>query len=78
MLVYVSVALSPGMPIIAPIAFLALLLRFFYLKHEFIRFCKIPKTYDEALDLKVTKLLPYSVILHFILGLWMFGVPDIF
>jgi hypothetical protein len=77
MIVFVSLALSSGMPIITIISFIALGLRYLYLKYVFIRYCKIPKTYDEALDLKVSGLLPYGVLIHFACGIWMFGVTTI-
>lgn len=60
------------------VSFFALAFRYFYLKYIFIRYCKIPKTIDEALDQKVSGLLPYSVLLHFMIGIWMFGVTTIF
>lgn len=78
MTVFVSIGLSAGMPIIIIAAFFGLLFKYLYLKYLFVRFCKIPKTYDEALDLKVVGLLPYCILLHFMLGIWMFGTTTIF
>ncbi len=78
MIVFVSLGLSPGIPLVTIVTFFALWFRYLYLKYIFIRYCKVPKTYDEALDLKVSGLLPYGVILHFAFGIWMFGVTSIF
>ena len=78
MLVFVSLSLSGGMPIITIATFFALWFRYIYLKYIFVRYCKVPKTYDEALDLKVTGFLPYAVVIHFVLAIWMFGVSSIF
>ena len=77
MIVFVSLALSSGIPLITIVSFFALGLRYLYLKYTFIRFCKIPKTYDQALDLKVSGLLPFGVVVHFAFGIWMFGVSTI-
>lgn len=78
MIVFVSLSLSGGMPIITVASFFALWFRYLYLKYIFVRYCKVPKTYDEALDLKVTGFLPYAVVIHFMLAIWMFGVSSIF
>jgi hypothetical protein len=78
MIVFVSLGLSPGIPLVTIVTFFALWFRYLYLKYIFIRYCKVPKTYDEALDLKVSGLLPYGVVLHFAFGIWMFGVTSIF
>jgi hypothetical protein len=78
MIVFGSLGLSSGMPLITIISFFALWLRYLYLKYLFIRYCKIPKTYDEALDLKVSGLLSYGVCIHFMIGIWVFGVTTIF
>lgn len=78
MIVFVSLSLSAGMPLITVVSFFALWFRYLYLKYIFIRYCKVPKTYDEALDTKVSGLIPYSVCIHFMFGIWMFGVTTIF
>lgn len=78
MIVFVSLGFSAGIPLMTVVTFFALLSRYLYLKYIFIRYCKIPKTYDEALDLKTSGLLPYGVMIHFMFGIWMFGVTTIF
>lgn len=78
MIVYVGLALSPGMPLITLATALALALRYFYFKLLFIRFSKVPKAYDEALDLKVAGLLPYALLMHLAIGVWQFGVSSVF
>lgn len=78
MIIFVSLGLSPGMPLITIVSFFVLWFRYIYLKYIFIRYCKVPKAYDEALDIKVSGLIPYGVCIHFMLGIWMFGVTSIF
>lgn len=46
-----SLAFCGSMPVIVVITFLALFLRYFFEKYYFFRYCRIPKTFDEALDL---------------------------
>lgn len=77
-LVFISLIMSAGMPLITIVAFFAITFRYIYLKFHFIRFCKIPKTFDVALDNKVTDMLPYALLIHFVFAIWMFGVTDIF
>lgn len=45
-IVFVSLALSSGIPLITVVSFFALAFRYVYLKYIFIRYCKIPKTID--------------------------------
>jgi hypothetical protein len=78
MIVFVGLAFSGGMPLITLVCFFILFLKYFYIKFLFIRYSKIPKTYDEALDLKVTGLLPFALIFHMSFSIWMFGVDSIF
>lgn len=78
MITVVSLVFAPGMPIIAIVGFFALLFRYLYCKYIFIRHCKIPKTYDESLDTKMTGILPYGILLFFAFGVWMFGEKNIF
>ena len=77
-LVFMSLAFCGSMPIIVVITFLALGLRYGFEKYYFFRYCRIPKSFDEALDLEITSLLPYAIIIHFCLSIWMFGTTEIF
>ena len=73
-----SLAFCGSMPVIVVITFLALFMRYFFEKYYFFRYCRIPKTFDEALDLEVSSLLPYAIIIHFCFSIWMFGNTEIF
>lgn len=77
-LVFMALAFGGGMPAINIICFFALMLRYFYQKYYFFRFCRVPKMFDEALDLQVTSLIPYGVIVHFAFSIWMFGNDGVF
>lgn len=78
MVVFVCLVLSGGMPIVTIVGFFAVALRYIYLKYYFIKYCRVPKAFDEALDLKVSDILPYGLLLHFMFAIWMFGVKEIF
>ena len=78
MIVFVSLFFSGGMPIMLVVGFFAILFRYLYFKYHFIRFCKTPKVFDESLDLYVTNMLIYAVLLHFMISIWMYGVTGIF
>ena len=78
MIVFVSLFFSGGMPILLVTGFFAIFLRYLYFKYHFIRFCKIPKVFDESLDQYATNMLIYAIILHFMISIWMYGVTSIF
>ncbi len=46
MIFLVSLAFCGGMPIMLPISFIAIFTRYIYYKLHFIRFCKVPNTFD--------------------------------
>lgn len=66
------------MPMITILCFLAVLIRYFYEKFYFFRYCRIPKMMDEALDLKITSMLPYAILIHFCFSIWMYGTNSVF
>ena len=78
MIVTVCLTFSAGMPLIIIVGFFALLARHLYCKYLFIRYSKIPKTIDESLNTKMTRIIPYGILLYFGFAIWMFGVSSIF
>ena len=77
-LVFMCLAFCGSMPVLTVLAFLSICLRYVYEKYYFFRYCRIPKTFDEALDLQVSSLIPYGIITHFCFSIWMFGNSGIF
>lgn len=73
-----SLSFSGGMPLITILCFLAIALRYFFEKFYFFRYCRVPKMFDEALDLKVTSLIPYAILIHFCFSIWMYGANSVF
>ena len=78
MILLVTMMFSGGMPVMIPITFIGLFTRYLYFKHSFIRFCRVPKTFNESINNKVLRILPFCVFFHFAFSLWMYGVSEIF
>lgn len=60
------------------LAFVGIITRYFYFKFIFIRFCKVPKTIDEALNETVLSYFPWVLGFHFFMTIYMYSVPTIF
>lgn len=78
MVVFICFTFCGGMPMLMPITFLALITRYWYFKHSFIRFCRVPKTYDDSIHKKILSIIPLALFFHILFTLWMFGVRDMF
>jgi hypothetical protein len=61
-----------------PVTFIGIITRYAYLKFLFIRFSKVPKTIDEALNETVISYFPWTLALHFCMSIWMYSVRTIF
>lgn len=61
-----------------PISFIALITRYAYYKHSFLRFCRIPKTFNETINERLLRIMPFCVFFHFAFSIWMYGVGTIF
>ena len=78
MTIFVCFMFSGGMPLMVPISFVGLLTRYLYFKSSFIRFCRVPKTFDDSINNRVMKMLPVCVIVNLMMCIWMYGVSEIF
>ena len=78
MIIFVCMMFSGGIPLMIPISFLGLATRYIYFKYSFIRFCRVPQTFNDSINNKILRILPFCFIVHFALDLWMYGVPLIF
>lgn len=61
-----------------PLTLVALVSRYFILKLIFIRFCRIPKYYTDAMNERAKFILQLGLVLHVSISIWMFGVSAIF
>lgn len=57
---------------------LGLVTRYVYFKYLFIRFCRVPKTYNEALNTRAISILKIILFLRCLISLYMYGAEDIF
>lgn len=73
MIVFVSIGLCGPMPLLLLIGGLAILTRYLFWKYYFIRFCKIPPTFNESLNTKVTGMLYWAAIIHLCISIYAFG-----
>mmetsp|Transcript_7998 Transcript_7998/g.15744 ORF Transcript_7998/g.15744 Transcript_7998/m.15744 type:complete len:934 (-) Transcript_7998:3592-6393(-) len=77
-IIYTCFMYSGGMPILNFICFFALAMRFWIDKLLVLRFYKKPPIYDEALNNRALLLLPFSVMIHCLVSMYMYGSPTIF
>ena len=78
MLIFVGFVFSGGIPFMSIFTFIGLFTRYIFLKYTFIRFCKIPNYYTDAINDRAKLILQISLIVHMCMSIWMFGVAEIF
>lgn len=78
MFIVVGITFSPGMPSLIIVTGIGLIVRYFYFKFVFIRFSRIPKSFDESLNTILLRLLAFGIFSHLILAIWMYGVDELF
>lgn len=66
------------MPAIIPVTFLGLISRYIYFKIAFIKYSRVPKVYNEALNMRVLNIIKITLILRLMFGIWIYGAYDIF
>jgi hypothetical protein len=77
MLIFVGFVFSGGIPFMSIFTFIGLSTRYIFLKYIFIRFCKIPNYYTDAINDRAKLILQISLIVHMCMSIWMFGVTEI-
>lgn len=73
MIVFVTMMLCGPIPILLVLGTVALGTRYLFWKYYFIRFCKIPPTFDESLNDKIMKIMPWSVFIHLAISIYAYG-----
>jgi len=68
---FVCLAFSTGMPALIPIALASMLLFYWVDKCLFMWYYRRPPAYNTALQGTMTSLLPYALLIHLGIGLWM-------
>ena len=78
MIIGVGFAFSGGMPMILIACLFSLLTRYLYFKFVFIRFCRVPPAYNEALNDEALRLLPATLVVHCLMSIYMYGGTGLF
>ena len=78
MMIFVGLVFSGAIPMLLPLCFIGLFTRFVFFKYSFIRFSRVPKTYDESLDHRMSQVMAISLIAHLAFSIWTYGVPEHF
>lgn len=60
------------------VSFIGLISRYVYFKYVFIRFSRIPRTYNEALNSRALSVLKIVLVVRCLISLYMYGADDIF
>jgi hypothetical protein len=76
--IFVCLGFSGGIPLMLPILFITTTLTFWVDKALFIYFYDTPPQYDSALARAFTDALPYCVLIHLVLAIWMLSQGNIF
>ncbi len=74
MVVFVGFVFSGGMPFLLILSAIGLIGRYFYFKWSFIKYCRIPKAYDESMNDRAILLIFGTILLHILASIWMYGV----
>ena len=78
MIIFVGFTFSGGIPFMVIFSLLGLVTRFIYFKYVFIRFCRIPKTYNEIMNKRMLSIFPAAMTFHFIFSILVYGQDSIF
>ncbi len=75
---YFVVTFSPGLPMLMPLGALFCLIIYWIDKYMLLRFYKKPPAYTAKVNTKAFDILPYCVLLHSILALFVYTAPDVY
>ncbi|KAL4463408.1 hypothetical protein ABPG72_017129 [Tetrahymena utriculariae] len=76
--VFVCLFYSSGQPLLLPCAAVSLTSQYWVFKYMLLRWHKKPPAYDQLLNTSMLKLIPWSLLLHLGIGIYMYGSPLIF
>lgn len=55
------------------VVFFCLVVRYFYLKYIFVRFCKVPVVYNEIINDRVIVIIKVILLLRCVISVYMYG-----
>ncbi|KAG7402115.1 hypothetical protein PHYBOEH_005678 [Phytophthora boehmeriae] len=76
--VFITYSFSAGMPLLHFIGLAAMVMTYWADKFTFLRIGRSPPLYDNKVAMAAGSLLPYAVLLHCLVALWMFSNDRIF
>ena len=78
MIIFGAMTLGGPIPFLIIFATLALATKLMYWRIMFIRFSRIPPTFDESLNNNVLKILPWALVIHCAISIYAYGADNIF
>ncbi|KAJ8574940.1 hypothetical protein ON010_g4271 [Phytophthora cinnamomi] len=76
--IFITYMFSAGMPLLHFIGFGAMIMTYWADKFTFLRIARSPPLYDSKLASAAGSLLPYAVLMHCLVAMWMFSNDRIF
>uniref|UniRef100_K3WQ59 Anoctamin transmembrane domain-containing protein n=1 Tax=Globisporangium ultimum (strain ATCC 200006 / CBS 805.95 / DAOM BR144) TaxID=431595 RepID=K3WQ59_GLOUD len=76
--IFITYLFSAGMPLLHLVGFFAMLMTYWADKFTFLRIARSPPLYDRKVAIAAGSLLPYAVLLHSVVAMWMFSNAMIF
>ncbi|KAG2766646.1 hypothetical protein PC129_g6454 [Phytophthora cactorum] len=76
--IFITYMFSAGMPLLHFIGFGAMFMTYWADKFTFLRIARSPPLYDSKLATAAGSLLPYAVLMHCLIAMWMFSNDRIF
>ncbi|KAF1331981.1 Methyltransferase, partial [Globisporangium splendens] len=76
--IFITYLFSAGMPLLHLAGFFAMLMTYWADKFTFLRIARSPPLYDRQVATAAGSLLPYAVLLHSVVAMWMFSNAMIF
>lgn len=78
MIVLIGFIFGGGSPCMIIVSFIGLATRFLYYRYIFIRFCRVPKTYNQALNDRALSIMKIVLFIRCLLSLYMYGANNVF
>jgi RNA recognition motif-containing protein len=75
---FVCLTFSTGIPILYPIAAVNFFIFYFTEKYMFIHLYKIPPHFTTMVGRRATKLIPYAILMHLAMAIWMLSNNELF
>ena len=75
---FITMMYCAGLPLLLPLAMVSFAISNLVDKCLIMRYTVKPPRYNDALAVRSLKVMPYALILHLCITIWMYGNPDVF